>query len=525
MLGDIYNGISENHVRTLLLAWLLEDNLPLSTVTTPAFRRFLAGLSPTLSAFIPRSGSTVRRDLEAVVRNKMPEACSSIQRTISKIHLVFDAWSSPNRASVLGVVERYVNEQYKLHTHLLSLTEIPESHTGINLTERIFTITERFKTSKHIGFVVSDNANNMNSCIDSMEISLQTAEINWTKRYHHIHYLAHTIHITATAFFFPCSNAPEDSDDSEVWRQFACFGKLHNIVKWIKASPGCNGRWKQVSDLMLLQDNKTRWNSWYDMCEWAIRPDVRGALVIMINNKSEFQLDFLLPTNFNNLISLTQFLKPFRDWTIQTEKIKDSLDMVLFVYDTFLSHLEESQMLWGQNEFMIVCVEASWSKLNKYYGLTDNTSTYFTATILNPTLKMAYFEQKWKSYPSLAGRIKPLKKRIIKRWRDEYQPALSAISQPITKITKMTSTLMSIFTNIHESLRRTSLVEDELELYLQKAILIKNDVPNINHFQALNWWYKQHQHSRYPHLHHVRGRWQYNEVVLSLQSIFALLVG
>ena len=231
MLGDIYNGISENHIQTLHLAWLLEDNLPLSTITTPTFRRFLAGLSPTLSTFIPQSDSTIRRDLEAIVHNKMPKTCSSIQHTISKIHLISDAWSSPNRASILDVIDRYINEQYKLHTHLLSLTEIPESHTEINLAEQIFIITERFKTSKYIGFIISDNTNNMNSCIDSIEIWLQTTEINWTTRYHHIHYLAHTIHITTTTFFFPYNNTPEDSNDSKIWQQFACFSKLHNIIK------------------------------------------------------------------------------------------------------------------------------------------------------------------------------------------------------------------------------------------------------------------------------------------------------
>ena len=199
-------------------------------------------MSLTLSVFVPRSGSTIRKDLEAVVSSKMPEACSSVQRSLSKIYLVFDAWSSPSRASVLGVIGRYVNEQYKLHTHLLSLTEMPESHTGANLAERIFATTERFKTSERIGFVVSDNASNMSSCIEAIETSLQAAGIDWTERYHRIRCLAHIIHLAATAFFFPSNDAPEDPSDFEAWRQFACFGKLYNIVKWIRASPGRNDR-------------------------------------------------------------------------------------------------------------------------------------------------------------------------------------------------------------------------------------------------------------------------------------------
>ena len=210
-----YDSISENRIRTLLLAWLLEDNLPLSTVTTPAFRRFLAGVSPTLSAFVPRSGSTIHKDLEVVVSSKMLKACSFVQRTLSKIHLVFDAWFSPSKTSVLGVIGRYINKQYKLNTHLLSLTEMPESHTGANFAERIFATTEKFKTSERIGFVISNNTSNMNSCIEIMETLFQAAGINWIERYHCIHCFVYIIHLIATAFFFPSNNAPENPNDFE----------------------------------------------------------------------------------------------------------------------------------------------------------------------------------------------------------------------------------------------------------------------------------------------------------------------
>ena len=48
---------------------------------------------------------------------------------------------------------------------------MPQSHTGGNPAERTFVTTERFKAFERIGFVVSDNASNMSSCIEVMEIS------------------------------------------------------------------------------------------------------------------------------------------------------------------------------------------------------------------------------------------------------------------------------------------------------------------------------------------------------------------
>ena len=143
---------------------------------------------------------------------------------------------------MLGIISRYINKQYKLYTHLLSLTEMPESHTEINFIERVFATTESFKTSERIDFVISNNTNNISNCIKTIETSFQAVKIDWTKQYYRIRYFVYIIYLTVTVFFFSYNNAPEDSNDSETWRQFVCFGKLYNIIKWIRASPGRNNR-------------------------------------------------------------------------------------------------------------------------------------------------------------------------------------------------------------------------------------------------------------------------------------------
>ena len=55
---------------------------------------------------------------------------------------------------------------------------MPESHTGINLTERVFATTESFKTSERIDFVILNNTSNISSYIEAIETSFQAAEIN-----------------------------------------------------------------------------------------------------------------------------------------------------------------------------------------------------------------------------------------------------------------------------------------------------------------------------------------------------------
>lgn len=49
---------------------------------------------------------------------------------------------------------------------------------------------------------------------------------------------------------------------------FGPLGKLHNIVAYICLSPQRKQRFKLLSsDLLPHRDNKTRWNSWYNMLD------------------------------------------------------------------------------------------------------------------------------------------------------------------------------------------------------------------------------------------------------------------
>jgi len=40
-------------------------------------------------------------------------------------------------------------------------------------------------------------------------------------------------------------------------------------------------------------------------------------------------------------------------------------------------------------------LKLAWEKLNYYYGLTDRSSVYIDAVVLNPFLKWIFFETKW----------------------------------------------------------------------------------------------------------------------------------
>jgi hypothetical protein len=91
----------------------------------------------------------------------------------------------------------------------------------------------------------------------------------------------------------PTTNLHHGSSDEEVeqWRKRGAIGKLHNIVVYITRSPQRLRAFTILSDgLRVRRDNDTRWNSWYRMVDWALKPKVRQAVTIVCMQESPFSI-------------------------------------------------------------------------------------------------------------------------------------------------------------------------------------------------------------------------------------------
>jgi len=53
--------------------------------------------------------------------------------------------------------------------------------------------------------------------------------------------------------------------------------------------------------------------------------------------------------------------------------------------------------------YLAAYAEAAWQKYKKYYVKADNTGAYYTAIILNPTLKMQWFYNQWAQHKEKAA--------------------------------------------------------------------------------------------------------------------------
>ena len=128
-------------------------------------------------------------------------------------------------------------------------------------------MTEKYGFTDRLGFTVADNAAGNTAMVREMAVQFTAAGLKWDHLFHRCRCLGHIIHLAARDFFLKEAPGP---DDDAGWRQFGCYGKLHNIVLWVQGSTQRVERFAQFSNLRLRRDNPTRWHSYYDMCARAL---------------------------------------------------------------------------------------------------------------------------------------------------------------------------------------------------------------------------------------------------------------
>ena len=107
--------------------------------------------------------------------------------------------------------------------------------------------------------------------------------------------------------------------------------------------------------------------------------------------------DQLSPGDWSKLTNIHSFLLAFHEVTKASEGRSKTLETVLPSMDYLLEKLEVGKVEFANDSFMQPCINSSWAKLNKYYGLTDRTPVYTAAIVLVPSFKWSYFEGSWDS--------------------------------------------------------------------------------------------------------------------------------
>jgi hypothetical protein len=153
------------------------------------------------------------------------------------------------------------------------------------------------------------------------------------------------------------------------------------------------------------------------------------------NDSYDLREDILSPEEWESVAEVIQVLKPLLRYTKLAEQRDTGLQDWVPIFDKLISHFYKASQRFksmadksAMNEWLHICCEKAWEKLNEYYQLADKSPAYYTAMVMDPSLKYEWFEQKWDKPPKRSW-ISKVKSIVNNNWK-QYQKTLTSAASP-----------------------------------------------------------------------------------------------
>jgi hypothetical protein len=222
------------------------------------------------------------------------------------------------------------------------------------------------------------------------------------------------------------------------------LGKLHLGCVWICATPqrkdgfrGIQIKVLKADDaLMLRMANATRWDSTFMMIDRALTLHeafdtffVTAIADRSLSAKDRTKLESirLKSEDWNELRELHKLLEPFYRLTKELQgnigdaRMNGALWDVLPTMDFLLQTLEDAkEQFVTTNPTFANCVNLAWQKLNTYYTLTDKSPVYVAAVLLDPRMRLEYFQRRWHNRQEWINEARTKFMALYWQYRDEY---------------------------------------------------------------------------------------------------------
>jgi hypothetical protein len=142
---------------------------------------------------------------------------------------------------LLGVNCHFADEFGNLKIFLLALLQQLGQHSSVNIADQITAIIEYFDISKSIGYFMTNNATNDDTCIEALSL-----EHNFNPLYQRLRCSGYKITLVARAMLWGIDEEAFENElvavdlkdhDLSIWRKKGPLSKMRNTIIWIWSSP------------------------------------------------------------------------------------------------------------------------------------------------------------------------------------------------------------------------------------------------------------------------------------------------
>jgi hypothetical protein len=452
--------------KELLVRWLVCCHIAFFQIENDYFRDLLFYLFPPLADLLPKAASTIRQWVMNMFEVRKERLRQDMLDSRSSISLSFDLWTSPNYLAVLGVAAHFIDKSGLRRTAVLALREVEGEHSGENIADVLLQVIKDYKITDRVGYFMSDNASANDVCVDFVLRAVYPRMSDKQRKRRRLRCFGHIVNLCAQAFLIgkDAEKVCQDLDAAyregdmkriqELWRKRGAIGRLHNIIKYIRASPQrrqffrsivCGGELSEFDGLELIQSQQTRWNSYFTSIGRAL--NVKERIQVFCDqyeagqSQKSLTEDRLSEQQWDELAHLHDQLETFYDGTLSTEGRLSTLADHFQTLDWLLNEIQQAKIKFEELHkeavrrntnrvtvdaeaddfaFLAASAEASWRKAEEYFKKADETPAYYAAIALNPTLKNQWYIETWTDEEKKSW-IPSVTKLVRGLWLEEYR--------------------------------------------------------------------------------------------------------
>ena len=254
--------------------------------------------------------------------------------------------------------------------------------------DTINSIIEEWEIKSKLGVAICDNASNNDTCLQALYTALDPSKTSSDVEARRMRCFGHILNLVAQSFLYGADASSFElqseaytmlqqvEKDLVHWRSKGPIGKLHNVVKFIRASPQRMEAFKKhaheheesdvyklseesTAELEVRQNNATRWNSTYLMIEraWKKQSEINSFIMSLELGADPSKRvppdDQLTPDDWKVLGEIRHMLEPIYSLTMRTQGWGEGsghgrLWEVITGMEFILEHLEDWKALYDE---------------------------------------------------------------------------------------------------------------------------------------------------------------------------------
>ncbi|KAF6781096.1 transposase-like protein, partial [Colletotrichum sojae] len=138
-------------VEELAVGYIVNTDSPFTTFEDPYLKALLIELDSDLYSQVSWARSSQMRELGRVFAAKKALVKEEIQRALTKVHISFDLWTSPNRYAIIAVYAHFLSHSGQQTQYLLALRRQPGAHAGENIAPTLYNVAKDWEILSKLG--------------------------------------------------------------------------------------------------------------------------------------------------------------------------------------------------------------------------------------------------------------------------------------------------------------------------------------------------------------------------------------